>query len=299
MAETYPSRPVRLIVFVPPGGVPDIVARLIGQSLSLRLGQPVIIENRPGAGGNIALGAVKIAAPDGYTLLFAANPHAINTALYANSELNLIRDIAPVAGIIENPLFMVSAPSLPVRTLPEFIAYAKANPGKLNMASTGTGDLSHMAEELFKMMTGVEMVHVPYRGAEAVLNAVMAGEAHMTVTGGSVVPLVQAGRVCALAVTGTKRWQALPDIPTVAEFVPNYVVYGWCGLGAPKATPPEIIDKLNKDVDLVLAEPGIKARFAELFVEPLPGSPDDLRKHIAADTEKWAQVIRTANIKIQ
>lgn len=297
---TYPTRPVTLIVFVPAGGGPDIIARLVGQSLSQRLGQAVVIENRPGAGGNLALEAVIGAAPDGYTLLLVAVPHAVNATLYEKSNLNVARDIAPVAGISDNAFIMLVAPSLPVRTLPEFIAYAKANPGKINMASTGTGNLTQLAGELFKMMAGIDMVHVPYRGAVAAHTGLIAGEVHVMFDGmGSALPPVRSGTLRALAVTSANRWQALPDIPTVAEFVPNYVVTGWLGVGAPRSTPPEIIDRLNMEINAVLAEPGIKARFANLGIEPLPDSPADFGKYIADDTAKWAKVIRAANIKTQ
>lgn len=298
MGAAYPTRPVILIVFIPPGGSPDIIARLVGQSLSQRLGQAVVIENRPGAGGNLALEAVAHAAADGYTLLLVGTPHAVNATLYEKTNLNVTRDIAPVAGIINIPFLMIVAPSLPVRTLPEFIAYAKANPGKLNMASTGTGNLTHLAGELFKMMAGVDMVHVPYQGAVGAHMGLMAGEVHVMFDGmGSALPQVQSGKLRALAITSAKRWKALPDIPTVAEFVPNYVVNGWLGLGAPRGTPPEIIDRLNKETNAVLAEPEIKARFASLFSEPLPGSPSDFGQYIVDDTDKWAKVIRMANIK--
>ena len=299
-AETYPTRPVTLVVFVPAGGFPDIAARLIGQSLSQRLGQAVVIENRPGAGGNLALQAVAGAAADGYTLLLSATPHAVNATLFEKANLNVARDIAPVAGIGSNALMMIVAPSLPVRTVPEFIAYAKANPGKVNLTSTGTGNLTHLAGEFFKMTAGIEMVHIPYRGAVDAHTGLAAGEVHVMFDGiGSAQPQVQAGRLRALAVTGATRWQALPDIPTVAESLPNYAVNGWLGVGAPRRTPPEIIDRLNKEINAVLAEPGIKARLADLGSEPLRGSPADFGKYIADDTDKWAKVIRAANIKTQ
>lgn len=300
MGATYPTRPVTLIVFVPAGGGPDITARLVGQSLSQRLGQPVVIENRPGAGGNLALEAVTRAAPDGYTLLLVATPHAVNATLYGSSHLNVARDIAPVAGISSNAFIMIVAPSLPVRTLPEFIAYAKANPGKVNMTSTGTGNLTHLAGKLFEMMAGINMVHVPYRGAVEAHMGLITGEVQVMFDGmGSALPEVLSGKLRALAVTSATRSQALPDVPTVAEFVPNYVVNGWLGVGAPKGTPPEIVDRLNTEINAVLAEPGIKARLANLGLEPLYGSPGDFGKYIADDTDKWAKVIHAANIKTQ
>ena len=300
MGETYPTRPVTLIVFLPAGGYPDIAARLVGQSLSRRLGQAVVIENRPGAGGNIALEAVTRAAPDGYTLLLAATPHAVNATLYQKAKLNVAQDVAAVAGIAHNPLLMIVAPSLPVRTLPEFIAHAKANPGKINMTSSGTGNLTHLAGELFKMMAGVDMLQVPSRGAVNAHTGLIAGELHVMFDGiGSVLPQVQSGKLRALAVTSATRWHALPDIPTVAEFVPNYVVDGWLGVAAPKGTPPEIIDRLNKEINAVLAEPEIKARLLGFGAEPLSVSPADFGKYIVNDTDKWAKVIRAANMKVQ
>jgi tripartite-type tricarboxylate transporter receptor subunit TctC len=300
MGATYPTQPVTLIVFVPAGGYPDIAARLVGQSLSRRLGQGVIIENRPGAGGNIALEAVARAAQDGYTLLLAATPHAVNATLYQEAKLNVARDVAAVAGIAHNPLLMIVAPSLPVTTLPEFIAYAKANPGKLNMTSSGTGNLTHLAAQLFKMMTGVDMLHVPSRGAVGAHTGLITGELHVMFDGiGSALPQVQSSKLRALAVTAATRWQELPDIPTVAEFVPNYVVDGWLGVAAPRGTPPEIIDRLNKEINEVLAEPEIKARLRGFGAEPLSGSPAEFGKYIMDDTDKWAKVIRAANIKPQ
>ena len=300
MGATYPTRPVTLIVFVPAGGGPDIIARLIGQELSKRLGQAVVIENRPGAGGNLALEAVTRAAPDGYSLLLVAIPHAVNATLFEKSHLNVARDIAPVAGISINPFFMLVAPSLPVRTVPEFIAYAKANPGKLNMTSTGTGNLSDLAGELFEMRTGINVVRVPYRGAVEAHEGLTAGEVQVMFDGlGSAMASVKSGAVRALAVTSARRWPELPDIPAVAEFVPNYVVNGWLGVGAPRATPPEIIDRLNKEINAVLAEPGIKSKLANLGFEPLTGSPADFGKYIVDDTAKWAEVIHAAHIKTQ
>ena len=298
VGSTYPTQSVTLIVFVPAGGYPDIAARLVGQSLSQRLGHSVIIENRPGAGGNIALEAMARAAPDGHTLLLAATPHAVNASLYQKTKLNLVRDVAAVSGIAHNPLIMVVAPSLPVRTLPEFIAYAKENPGKLSLTSTGTGNLTHLAGELFKILTGVDMLHVPSRGAVGAHTGLMSGELHVLFDGiGSALSQVQSGKLRALAVTAATRWQTLPDIPTVAEFVPNYVVDGWLGVVAPKGTPPEIVDRLNREINAVLAEPDIRSRLRGLGAEPLSGSPTDFGKYIVADTEKWAKVIRTAKIK--
>jgi tripartite-type tricarboxylate transporter receptor subunit TctC len=299
-AQTYPSRPVRWIVGFPPGGGNDIFARLIGQWLSERLGQPFVIENRPGAGSNIATEAVVRAPPDGYTLLLANAANAINASLYNKLNFNFIRDIAPVAGIVRVSVVMVVHPSVPAKTFPEFIAYAKANPGKLNMASNGNGSIPHLAGELFKVMTGVNMLHVPYRGTAPSLTALLGGQVQVMFASvpGSV-QYVRAGKLRALAVTTATRPDELPDIPTVGEFVPGYEVSQWYGVGAPKGTPAEIIDKLNKEINGGLADPKMKARLAELGGIVLEGSPADFGKLIAADTEKWGKVIQAANIKVE
>jgi tripartite-type tricarboxylate transporter receptor subunit TctC len=299
-AHAYPSRPVTLIVFVPPGGVPDITARLIGQSLSQRLGQAVVIDNRPGAGGNLALQTVARAEADGYTLLLVGTPHAINTTLYEKLNVNVARDIAPVASISNGSFVMVVSPFMPAKTVPEFIVYAKANPGKINMASSGSGNLSHLSGELFRMMTGIEVVHVPYRGAPAAHSGLMAGDAHVMFDAtDSALPQIQSGRLRALAVTSATRWDGLPDIPTVGDFVPGYAVSGWPGVGAPKGTPAAVVDKLNNEINAVLADPGIKARFAAIGSEPRASSQADCSKLIAEEIEKWAKVIRAANIKAE
>jgi tripartite-type tricarboxylate transporter receptor subunit TctC len=260
-AQSYPTRPVTLIVFVPAGGAPDINARLVGQSLSQRLGHSVVIDNRPGAGGNLALQAVARAPADGYTLLLVATPHAINVTLYEKSNVNVMHDIVPVAGILVGTFVMLGSPSLPAKTVPEFIAYAKANPGKINMTSSGAGNLSHLAGELFKMMTGIDVVHVPYKGAVPAHAGLMAGDVHIMFDAmTSALPHIQSGRLRALAVTTTTRSKALPDTPTVAEFVQGYVVSGWLGVGAPRGTPGEVVDRLNKEITAVLADPAIRAR---------------------------------------
>jgi tripartite-type tricarboxylate transporter receptor subunit TctC len=298
-AQTYPTRPVTLTVFVPAGGAPDIVARVVAQSLSQRLGQPIVIENRPGGGGNLALQAVARAPADGYTLLLIATPHAVNVTLYQNQNISVLRDIVPVASIDNDAFAMVVNPSLPVRTVPEFVAHVKSNPGKINMASSGSGNLSHLAGELFKMMTGTEMVHVPYRGMPAANTALMTGEAHVLFNAlPSVMPLLKDGKLRALAVTTEKRVKFLPDIPTVAASVPGYAVTGWLGVGVPKNTPPEIIDRLNKEVNAALADPETLARLASLGSEPFTGSPTDFGKFIAVETEKWAKVVRFAGLKV-
>jgi tripartite-type tricarboxylate transporter receptor subunit TctC len=298
-AQTYPARPVRIVVGLTAGSASDIVARLVGQWLSERLGQQFIVENRPGAGTNIAAEAVVRAAPDGYTLLLTASPNAINASLYDKLNFNFIRDIAPVAAISREPNVVLVNPSVPTRTVPEFIAYAKANPGRLNMASAGNGTTSHLAGELFKMMTGVNMLHVPYRGGTA-LTDLLAGQVQVFFPP-MVVPIAQvkAGKLRALAVTTATRSEALPDVPTVGEFVPGYEASVWFGLGAPNGTPAEIIDKLNQETSAALADPKIKGRLAESGGKALAGSPADFGKFIADETEKWGKVVRAANIKAE
>ena len=297
-AQAYPSRPVRVIVPFAPAGTTDIVARLMGQWLSERLGQQFVIENRPGAGTNIATEAVVRAPPDGYTLLTVGAPAAINATLYDKLNFNFIRDIAPVASIIREPLVMVVNPSVPAKTVPEFIAYAKANPGKLNMASVGNGSSPHVAGELFKMMTGVNMVHVGYRSSGPALIDLLGGQVQVMFNGaGSAIEHIRAGKLRALAVTTATRSEALPEVPTVGKFVPGYEASAFFGIGAPKNTPAEIVEKLNKEINAGLADPKIKARLAELGGDVLALSPADFGKLIAEETEKWAKVIRAANIK--
>jgi tripartite-type tricarboxylate transporter receptor subunit TctC len=298
-AQAYPTRPVRLIVPFAPGGGSDIIARLMGQWLSERLGQQFVIDNRPGGGGNIATEAVVRAPPDGYTLLVATSANAFNTTLYEKLNFNFIRDIAPVAGIIIVPDVMVVNPSFPAKTVPEFIAYAKANPGKLSMASAGIGTPGHVAAELFKMMTGTDMPFVSYRGAGAALPDLIAGQVQvMFATMPSSIGYVRAGNVHPLAVTTATRSDALPDVPTVSEFVPGYEASIWFGIGAPKNTPAEIVDKLNEEVNAGLVDPKLKARLADLGGTVFAGSPVDFGKFIADETEKWAKVIKFAGIKV-
>jgi tripartite-type tricarboxylate transporter receptor subunit TctC len=299
-AQTYPTRPVRLIVPFAPAGSTDIVARLMGQWLSERLGQQFVIENRPGGGGNIGTEAVVRASPDGYTLLMVGGWNAINATLYDKLSFNFIRDIAPVAGISREPYVIAVHPSVPAKTVPEFIAYANANPGRVNMASGGTGAPSHVSGELFKMMAGVNMVHVPYRGAAPALADLLAGQVqvYFAPTAASIA-YIKAGRLRALAITSAKRSEALPDLPTVGEFVPGYETSLWLGLGAPKNTPAEIVEKLNKEINAGLADPKIKARFADLGGDVLALSPADFGRLIAEETEKWGKVIRAANIKAE
>jgi tripartite-type tricarboxylate transporter receptor subunit TctC len=297
-AQEYPTKPVRIIVGFAPGGGADIAARLIGQWLSERLGQSFVIENRPGAGSNIATEAVVRAPSDGYTLLLVSAPAAINATLYEKLSFNFIRDIAPVASISHVPHVMVVHPSFPAKTVPEFIAYAKANAGKINMASAGNGSTPHVAGELFKMMAGVNLIHVPYRSAGPALTDLLGGQVQVMFDNmASSIEHIRAGKLRPLAVTTTMRSETLPDVPTVSEFVPGYEVSNWFGVGAPKATPAEILDRLNKEINASLADPKLRARLADLGGTPLVGSPADFGKLIAAETEKWAKVIRAANIK--
>jgi len=297
-AQAYPKRPVRILVGFPPGGATSIAARLIGQGLSERLSQPFIVENRPGAATNIAAEAVVRAAPDGYTLLEVTTSNFTSPALYKNLSFNFIRDIAPVASIANSPYVMVINPSLPAKTLPEFIAYAKANPGKVNMASAGTGDGTHVTGELFKVMTGVDMVHVPYRGDAGALADIIGGQVQVYFsTPAASIEFIAAGRLRALAVTSAMRSRALPDVPAVAEFVPGFEASGWQGIGAPRDTPTEIIAMLNKEINAALADPTIKARLADLGNTVYASSPADFGKLIADETEKWGKVIRAAGIK--
>jgi len=297
-AQTYPTRPVRLFVGFPAGSSADIVARIMGQWLADRLGQPFVTENRAGAASNIAAEAVVRAASDGYSLLWATPANAISGTFYDNLNFNFIRDIAPIAGVMSTPLVMVVNPSFPTKTVPEFIAYAKANPGKINMASGGNGGTPHVTGELFKMMTGVNMVHVPYRGDAPALIDLLGGQVQ-TMFG--ILPLlveyIRVGKLRALAVTTSTRSAALPEIPTMGEFVPGYEARLWHGVGSPKNTPNKIVDKLNKEINAGLADPSMKARLAELGAVPMPMTPAEFGKFMADETEKWGSVIRAAHIK--
>jgi tripartite-type tricarboxylate transporter receptor subunit TctC len=297
-AQAYPSRPVRIIVGSAAAGGTDILARLIGQWLSERLGQAFIIENRPGAGSNIATEVVVRARPDGYTLLMFDASQAINATLYEKLSYNFIRDIAPVACIFRGPLVVVVHPSVPAKTIPEFIAYAKANTGKISFASGGNGKPSHVAGELFTMMTGAVMTHVPYRGGGAGLPDMLSGQVQVTfIPPPAVIDHIRAGKLRALAVTSARHLGALPDVPSVAEFVPSYEANQWYGMGAPRNTPVEIIDKLNREINVALADPAMNSRLADLGGTVFFGSAADFGKLIAQDTEKWTKVIRAANIK--
>jgi tripartite-type tricarboxylate transporter receptor subunit TctC len=297
-AQAYPTRPVRIVVGFPPGGGADIVTRLIGQWLSERLSQQFVIENRPGAASNIAAEAVVRAPADGYTLLTISPANAISATLYELFNFNFIRDIAPVAGIMRVPLIMVVQPSFPAKTVPELIAYAKANPGRINMASPGNGTSNHLSGELFKMMAGINMLHVPYRGAAPAITDLLGGQVQLMIDNGpSSIEYIRMGKLRALAVTTATRWEALPDIPTVADFLPGYESSTWNGFGAPRNTPTEIIDKLNREINAALADPKIRTRLANLGGAPLSMTPADLARLIADETEKWGKVIRAANIK--
>jgi len=297
-SQTYPSRPVRIIVGLAAGGATDIVARLIGQWLSERLGQQFVVENRPGANGNIATEAVVNASADGHTLLAVSPGAAINGALYDKLNFDFLRDIAPVAGILRVANVMAVSLSLPVKTVPEFIAYAKANPNKINMGSAGIGSSNHLSGELFKLMSGAPMLHVPYRGAAPALTDLIGGQVQVVFSAvPSTVEYIKADKVRALAVTSTSRLEALPNVPTVAEFVPGYEASNWWGIAAPKNTPAAIVNKLNQEINAAFADPKMKARLAELGGDVLAGSPASFEKLIADETDKWGKVIRTANIK--
>jgi tripartite-type tricarboxylate transporter receptor subunit TctC len=299
-AQAYPERPVRIIVPAAPAGPTDILARLMGQWLSERLGQQFIIENRTGAGGNVGTEAGVRASPDGYTLLMVSSLNTINATLYEKLSFNFIRDIAPVASVIRYPSVMVVNPSVPAKSVPEFIAYAKANPGKINMASGGTGTPPHLAGELFKMMAGVDLIHVPYRGNGPAFNDLIGGQVQvMFASPVGLLEYIQAGKLRALAVTTATRSEALADLPTVGDFVPGYEASFWFGVGAPKATQAQIVEKLNTEINTALADPKMKARLAEWGATALPGSPADFGKLIADETEKWGNVIRALNIKAE
>jgi tripartite-type tricarboxylate transporter receptor subunit TctC len=299
-AGTYPTRPVHIIVGFAAGGGVDITARLIGQWFSEQLGQNFIVEDRPGAGGNLGTQLVVAAPPDGYTLLLATVPNAVNATLYDNLKFNFIRDIAPVGGIIRVPMVMLVNPSVPAKTVPEFIAYAKANPDKINMASAGNGSAPHMAGELFNVMAGVKMVHVPYRGQGPALTDLLGGQVQVLfATTPGTADYIKTGKLRALAVTTASRVDILPDLPTVGDFVPGYEASQWYGIGAPKNTPAEIVDTLNKEISAALTDTKMKARFAAIGGVPLVDSPADFGKLIVQETEKWAKVVKATGMKPQ
>jgi tripartite-type tricarboxylate transporter receptor subunit TctC len=299
-AQTYPARPVRLVVGFPAGGAADITARLIGQWLQERLGQPFIIENRPGASSNIATEAVVRAPGDGYTLLLVATPNAINATLYDKLSFNFIRDFAPVASTHRSPLVVVVNPSVPAKTVPEFIAYVRANRGKINMASAGIGSPGHVAGELFKMMAGVDLVHVPYRGSAPALTDLFSGQVQVMFNPvQEFIEHIKAGRLRSLAVTTETRQAVLPDIPTVGEFVAGYAASGWAGIGAPRNTPVEIIERLNGAMNAGFADPRIVGRLVDSGVAPMSMTPSEFEKFVVEETEKWARVIKFAGIKAE
>ena len=297
-AETYPSRPVRLIVAFPPGGGADIMARLIGQSLSERLGQPIVIENRPGASGNMGTEAAVRAAPDGYTLLLVTIINAISVTSYDKLNFDFINDISPVAPVTSVSSVMVVPPSFPARTIPEFIAFAGATPGKVNMASEGVGGIGHLLGEMFKMKAGINMVHVPYRGAALALTDLMGAQVQVMFSAmPAAIPYIRSGTLRPLGVTTARRSDAMPEVPTVGEFLPGYEASQWSGIGAPK-TATETVEKLNREINAVLADPPLKAKLAELGAEPMMMAPPEFEKFVAAETDKWGKVIRAANIKL-
>jgi len=299
-AQDYPTRPVKWVVGYPPGGATDIIARLIGQRMSERLGQQFVIENKPGAGNNIATESVINAAPDGYTLLFVNPANYINASLYANLKFNVVRDIAPIAAFNRVPNVMTVAKDVPAKTAAEFIAYVKANPGKVNLASSGNGTSVHLSGEMFMMMTGIKMQHIPYRGAAPAITDMLGGQVQLIFDNmPSILQHIRAGSLRALAVTSTARSSLLPDVPVLADTIPGYEASALFGAGAPKNTPKEIIEKLNKTFNEVLAEPAIKARLIDLGGEPLPGPPEAFGKMIAAETDKWEKVVKAAGLKVE
>ena len=297
-SQAYPARPVRLIVPFPAGSAPDIIARLSAQNMSERLGQQFVVENKPGAGGNIATEFVANAAPDGYTILMPVSTNAVNVALYRNLKFDFIRDLAPIAGIAKTPFVVVVPASFPAKTLPEFTAYLKANPGKVNMASNGIGTSLHVTGELFQIMTETKMVHVPYRGN--FMPDLLAGQVHVVFNPmAQALPLIRDGKLRALAVTTAYRAAALPDVPSIGESVKGYDAFGWYGLATPSKTPAEIVKKLSEAMNVALADATVRARFTQLGVEPMPLTPDGFKKHIAEEVEKWDKVIKARGIKIQ
>jgi tripartite-type tricarboxylate transporter receptor subunit TctC len=300
-AQAYPSRTITLVVFTPAGAIPDIIGRLIGEGLSQRLGQPVIIENRPGAGGLLAMQAVARAPADGYTLLLLASPHTIAVSLYPDNPVTISRDVAPVASLNRDAFVLLVNPSFPAKTIAEFIAYAKANPGKVNLASNGTGNLTHLTGELFRMTAGIETQHVPYRGTPAAFTALMGGEVQALFdTSGASLPLIQSGRLRALGVTTAQRRPALPDVPPIGETLPGFDVIGWLGVSAPRDTPAEIVQRLNREINAVLADPMIKTRMTDLGSDQfVSSSPAEFAKFLTEDANKWGNVVKASGLKMK
>lgn len=300
LALDYPTKPVKWVVPYPPAGTTDVLARIMAQWLSEKMGQQFIVDNKPGGGNNIGTEYVITAPPDGYTMLLVNPANGINATLYKDLKFNFVRDIAPVAGIVRTPNVMVVTPSLPAKTVAEFIAYCKANPGKINMASSGSGTSVHLSGELFKSMTGCNMVHVPYKGAGPALTDLIGGQVQVIFDNlPSSAGHIKGGRIRALAVTSAQRDPSIPDVPTVAETVPGYEATAWFGIGMPKGTPKEIIEKVNAEVNRALADPKMKERLAELGGKPIPGTPEDFGKVIASETEKWAKVVNESGAKVE
>lgn len=300
LAADYPTQPIRWVVGFPPGGGADIVPRIMAAWLSERLGQQVFIENKPGASTNLSIQAVVNSPPDGHTLLFVAASASVNVSLFKNLPFDLTRDIAPVAGLIDFPLVLLANPAFPAKTVAELIAYAKANPGKVSIGSFGTGTTSHVAGELFKQMAGIDMLHVPYRGGAPMATDLMGGRVQVGIdvlTGE--LPHIQAGTIRALAMAGAKRHPALPDIPTISETMPLYIANSWCGVGVPRGTPPAVIARLNHEINAGLADPGVKARLAEVATTPMPFTPEEFGAYVRSEIDKWGKVIRTANMKVE
>ncbi len=298
IAQSYPTRPIQLVVTFPSGSAPDIIARLSAQYMSERFGQQFVIENKPGAGGNIATEYVAKAAPDGYTILMPVSTNAVNVALYRNLEFDFVRDIVPIAGIAKSPFVIIVQESFPAKTLPELIAYLKANPGKVNMASGGIGTSPHVCGELFQIMTETKMVHVPYRGSY--MSDLLSGQVHVVFNPiAQALPLIRDGKLRALGVTPAQRTPALPDVPAIAELVKGYDAYGWYGLGAPRMTPPEIVAKLGGAMNAALAEANVKERFVQLGVEPMPLTSEGFAKHIASEVDKWTKVIASTGLSAE
>jgi tripartite-type tricarboxylate transporter receptor subunit TctC len=298
--QTYPTRPITLVAFTPPGAMPDVIARLIGDGLSRRLGQPVIIENRPGAGGTIALQAVARAPADGQTLLVSSSAHTIAASLYPNVPVTITRDTAPVATIDHDDFLLVVNPSFSAKSLADFLAYAKANPNKVNLASNGTGNLTHLAGELFRVTAGIQTQHVPYRGSPAAISALMGNDVQALFdTVGVLFPQVQSGKLRALAVTSAQRRPALPDVPTISETFPGFEVIGWLGISAPAGTPAEILQRLNKETNATLADPAVKARFADLGTDQFVSTQAEFAKFLVEDADKWAKVVKSLGLKVE